>query len=88
MDQKQMDQAAELFVTARQGGAPIRALPEACCPSNVADANAILQEVTRRLNEPVGGWKITFVFRPRQGRSSPRSSRKICSTVRRECHPA
>lgn len=67
MDQKQIEQAAALFVAARQGGAPIRELPEACRPSNAADTNAIIQEVTRRLNKPIGGWKITFVFRPRQG---------------------
>jgi 2-keto-4-pentenoate hydratase len=66
MDCKAIDAAAALFMEARRTGAKIRELPETCRPRSAADANAIIREVTRRLDLPIGGWKITFVFRPRE----------------------
>ncbi|HVO87612.1 MAG TPA: hypothetical protein VMV45_03645 [Casimicrobiaceae bacterium] len=63
-------QAAALFVTARRTGTPLAALPEACRPMNTADVNAIVDAVTERLTredgETIGGWKIGFVYSPRQ----------------------
>ncbi len=66
MDRDKIDEAAALFVQARQTGKKIRELPDGCRPHSTADANAIIREVTRRLNKPIGGWKITFLFRPRE----------------------
>jgi 2-keto-4-pentenoate hydratase len=66
MDRNMIDEAAALFVQARQFGKKIRELPEACRPQSTRDTNAIIREVTRRLNKPIGGWKITFLFRPRE----------------------
>lgn len=59
-------QAAQMFVQARRTGKPIRELPEECRPTNTADVNAIIDAVTRALDEPVGGWKLSFVYSPRQ----------------------
>lgn len=67
MNRKQIEEAAALFVQARERGERIRELPVHCRPTNVAETNAVIREVTRRMNKPIGGWKITFVFRPRQG---------------------
>jgi 2-keto-4-pentenoate hydratase len=66
VDSEKIDQAAALFVRARRTGVPIRELPEACRPQSAADSNAIIREVTRQLDKPVGGWKITYLFRPGQ----------------------
>jgi 2-keto-4-pentenoate hydratase len=61
-----IQQAAKLFVEARRTGRLIPELPEACRPANTADVNAIIDEVTAQLDETVGGWKIGFVYSPRQ----------------------
>lgn len=66
MKRENIEQAAALFVQARRTGVKIRELPEACRPVDASDANAIIREVTQRLGKPIGGWKITFLFRPRQ----------------------
>jgi 2-keto-4-pentenoate hydratase len=66
LDAARIDQAARLFVEARRTGAPIRELPLECKPSSVEDANAIIDAVTSQLNESIGGWKIAFVYMPRQ----------------------
>jgi 2-keto-4-pentenoate hydratase len=66
MEQHHIIRAAELLVEARTSKRPLAELPVDCKPTSVADANAIIAEVTRRIAEPVGGWKITFVYRPRE----------------------
>src|ERR1700722_15926063 len=66
MEHARIEEAAALFVEARQSGVPLWELPETCRPQTASDANAIIREVTRRLDKPIGGWKITFFFRPRE----------------------
>jgi 2-keto-4-pentenoate hydratase len=66
MERTRIDEAAALFVEARRSGVKLRELPAACKPETASDANAIIREVTRQLGKPIGGWKITFFFRPRE----------------------
>jgi 2-keto-4-pentenoate hydratase len=66
MEAEQISEAARLFVEARRTRVPIRELPPECRPANTDEANAIVREVTRRLALPIGGWKITFLYKPRQ----------------------
>ena len=67
MEPDAISRAAQLFVEARRTGKPIRELPEECRPANTADVNAIVNAVTERLTgETIGGWKIGFVYSPRQ----------------------
>ncbi len=66
LDAARIDQAARLLVEARRSGIPIRELPPECKPSTVEEANAIIEAVTSQLDETIGGWKIAFVYMPRQ----------------------
>ncbi len=70
MEASDVIRAAQLFVEARRSGKPIRELPEACRPAHTRDVNAIVDAVTdilvREDGETIGGWKIGFVFSPRQ----------------------
>lgn len=66
MDAEQVRQAAQLFVESRRTGKPLRELPPDCRPANTADVNAIVDAVTAQLDEAIGGWKIGFVYSPRQ----------------------
>lgn len=70
MDPAAIREAARQFVEARRSGRPIRALPEPCRPQNTDDVNAIVDAVTAELTatgiETIGGWKIGFVYSPRQ----------------------
>lgn len=70
MDQAAINRAAQFFVEARRTGQPIRNFPDECKPANTADVNAIVDAVTERLTddggETIGGWKIGFVYKPRQ----------------------
>ena len=70
MEPAAIHQAAQLFVNARRTGKSIPELPEACRPANTADVNAIVDAVTDQLTkqagETIGGWKIGFVYSPRQ----------------------
>ena len=70
MDHDVIRAAARCFVDARRTGRPITALPDACKPRSTADVNAIVDAVTAELvgsgEEVVGGWKIGFVYSPRQ----------------------
>jgi len=50
MDSNKIETAAALFVQARQVGDKIWELPEDCRPQSTADTNAIIREVTRRLD--------------------------------------
>jgi 2-keto-4-pentenoate hydratase len=66
MDQDKVVQAARLLAEARRTGVPIKELPEECRPTAAAEANAICAETTRLLGEEIGGWKITFLYKPRE----------------------
>ena len=70
MDAQTVRAAARCFVDARRTGRPIAALPDACRPQDTADVNAIVDAVTAELvgsgDEVIGGWKIGFVYSPRQ----------------------
>jgi 2-keto-4-pentenoate hydratase len=70
MDDAAILDAARFFVDARRTGVPIHELPERCRPQNTADVNAIVAAVTAALtergDETIGGWKIGFVYSPRQ----------------------
>lgn len=70
MDPSVIQRAADLFVQARRSGVPIAHWPAECKPANAAEVNAIVDAVTRRLvdecGETIGGWKIGFLYSPRQ----------------------
>lgn len=70
MDADAVREAAQLFVEARRTGRRIAELPERCRPASTADVNAITDAVTDELvahdGETIGGWKIGFVYSPRQ----------------------
>ena len=51
------EEAARLLCAAR-GGTPVHELPPNCRPQSDADAYQIQDAVTRRLAQPVGGWKV------------------------------
>ena len=59
-------QAARLLVEARRTGKPLRELPDSCKPTSADDVNTIIDAVTEQLNESIGGWKIGFLYSPRQ----------------------
>lgn len=70
MDDSAISEAAQIFVQARRTGMPIRELPEHCRPGHTREVNAITDAVTdilvREDGETIGGWKLGFVFSPRQ----------------------
>ena len=66
MEPARIAEAANLFVEARRTGKPLRELPESCKPVTAADANAIIDAVTEKLDETIVGWKIGFLYAPRQ----------------------
>jgi 2-keto-4-pentenoate hydratase len=51
------EEAARLLCAAR-GGTPVHELPANCRPQSDADAYQIQDAVTRRLGQPIGGWKV------------------------------
>ena len=65
MDLANIKRAAELLVEARKTGKPLAELPAECKPKTVPETNAIVDEVTHQLGWPIGGWKITFLHKPR-----------------------
>jgi 2-keto-4-pentenoate hydratase len=66
MDAAKVSTAARLLLEARRTGKPLRELPDECKPNTAADTNNIVDEVTRQLGEPIAGWKITFLYKPRE----------------------
>lgn len=66
LEQQSIERAAQLFVEARQGVTRLHELPSECRPASAEEANAIIREVTRQLGLAIGGWKITFLYKPRQ----------------------
>lgn len=66
MEEEAIRKAAALLAKARTSGVPIGRLPEDCRPASVADANAIGEAIFARLGEALGGWKISFLYKPRR----------------------
>lgn len=66
MEPADVAEAARFFVEARKTGVPIKALPDRCRPANAADCNAIVDAVTAQLDEVIAGWKVGFLYSPRQ----------------------
>lgn len=66
MNPNSLADAARLLVEARKTGKGIMELPKDCKPVTAADANEIVDEVTRQLGEETAGWKITFLYKPRE----------------------
>jgi len=66
MEPAKVRDAARLLVEARRTGNRVPGLPQGCRPVTAADANAIIDEVTRLMGEPIAGWKISFLYKPRE----------------------
>lgn len=66
MEPSKVADAARLLIDARRSGKPIKELPQECRPLVAADSNAIVDEITRQLGEEIAGWKITFLYKPRE----------------------
>ncbi len=66
MDHSKAIEAARLLVEARKTGIPIKELPMEFRPVVAADSNQIAAEVTRMLGAEIAGWKITFLYKPRE----------------------
>ncbi len=66
MDQAKAVEAAKLLVQARKTGVPIKELPQDIRPVVAADSNQIAAEVTKMLGAQIAGWKITFLYKPRE----------------------
>lgn len=66
MEQDKIVAAARLLAEARRTGKPIPELPPDCRPQVAAESNAIAAEITRQLGEEIAGWKVTFLYKPRE----------------------
>ncbi len=66
MEKAQVIEAAKLLLQARRTGKPLWELSAECKPTSATEANDIVDEVTRQLDEPITGWKITFLYKPRE----------------------
>src|ERR1700730_6011887 len=66
MEPAKVRDAARLMVEARRTGKRVPGLPQGCRPVTAVDANAIIDEVTRQMGEPIAGWKISFLYKPRE----------------------
>ena len=66
MDQVKAVEAAKLLAEARRTGVPIKELPAEIRPVVAADSNQIGAEVTKMLGAEIAGWKITFLYKPRE----------------------
>ena len=70
--------AARLLLEARRTGRGIKGFPLECKPLTAEDANEIVDEVTRQLGEEIAGWKITFLYKPRERPFVPRFLARAC----------
>ena len=66
MEHAKVVEAARMLAEARKTGKPIKELPPEIRPVVAADSNAIANEITKILGEEIGGWKITFLYKPRE----------------------
>jgi 2-keto-4-pentenoate hydratase len=66
MEHAKAVEAARLLAEARRTGVPIKELPQEIRPLVAADSNQIADEVTKILGHDIAGWKITFLYKPRE----------------------
>ena len=66
MEQAKAVEAARLLVEARRTGKPIKELPQEVRPLVAADSNQIVDEINKMLGHDIAGWKITFLYKPRE----------------------
>lgn len=66
MEHAKAVEAARLLVEARRTGVPVKELPQEIRPLVAADSNQIVTEVTKMLGYEIAGWKITFLYKPRE----------------------
>ncbi len=66
MEQAKAVEAARLLVEARRTGIPIKELPQEMRPLVAADSNQIVDEISKILGHDIAGWKITFLYKPRE----------------------
>jgi 2-keto-4-pentenoate hydratase len=66
MDQAKAVEAAKLLVEARRTGVPVKEFPPEIRPVVAADSNAIVNEISKMLGYEIAGWKITFLYKPRE----------------------
>lgn len=72
-------QAARLLADARQQGATLDALPDACRPSTLDDAHAIQSALARQIGDAVAGWKVAATADGRLARGAIFGSRLLQS---------
>jgi len=66
MEQARVTEAARILVQARRTGQKPKELPRECKPVTAEDSNQIIDEVSRQMGEGIAGWKITFLYKPRE----------------------
>src|SRR5262249_58064673 len=66
MEQARVTEAARILVQARRTGQKPKELPRECKPVTAEDSNEIIDEVSRQMGEGIAGWKITFLYKPRE----------------------
>jgi hypothetical protein len=66
MEQAKAVEAARLLVEALRTGNPIKELPQEVRPLVAADSNQIVNEINKMLGHDIAGWKITFLYKPRE----------------------
>jgi 2-keto-4-pentenoate hydratase len=66
MDHAKVVEAARLLVEARRTGNRIEELPPDARPKVAAESNAIVAEASKMLGHEIAGWKITFLYKPRE----------------------
>ena len=66
MEQTKAVEAARLLVEARRTGNPIKELPQEVRPLVAADFDQIVDEINKMLGHDIAGWKITFLYKPRE----------------------
>jgi 2-keto-4-pentenoate hydratase len=66
MNRSSVANAARLLLEARRTGAGLKEFPKDCKPLTAADANQIVDEVTKHIDDQIAGWKITFLYKPQE----------------------
>jgi 2-keto-4-pentenoate hydratase len=66
MNPSNVASAARVLLEARRTGVGIKEFPADCKPLTAADANQIVEAVTREIDDQIAGWKITFLYKPRE----------------------
>ncbi|WP_176595472.1 MULTISPECIES: hypothetical protein [Sphingobium] len=66
MENSQAIEAANLIASLYRGELTLERLPESCRPKSIADAQQILNALSRSLDRPVQGYKCYFPFKATQ----------------------